>query len=190
LLDVALVVLLLAALQAAAGERRRALRLATSYAVAAGAVLLLLHASALPGFVRDVLPHLRDGAPESRGLPTEVWGRLAPFYDTLLPLLALGGLSVAGAVPVHARRYLMAATAAGLLLLVLRVALPVPLVHARDLELLALPVAVTSTLALHRLWGTGPAGRIAGLACLAGVAYFCVSRGLAILSTRVLMPVR
>jgi hypothetical protein len=179
LYNVGAVVLLFAALETAAGERRRALRLVTSYAVAAAAVVLLLYARFLPTLVKDVLPHARDSAEPSASLAAGAWMRLATFYDGLLPLLALAGLALATAAPVHARRYVTAAFAAGLLVLVLRAVLPAAFRDAKDVELLAVPMAALTAVTLRRLWGVSAWGRLGVLLLLLGVLAFCLPRAVA-----------
>ena len=184
LYNVGIVVALFAALEAAAGERRRALRLVTSYAVAAVAVVLLLYARFLPIFVRDVLPHL--GAAETAGadLAAPPWARMRLFYDALPPVLALAGLALAAASPMHARRYVSAAFCGGLLLLVLRWVLPTAFRDAKDVELLALPLAALATLALRRLWDASLLGRVSALAAALALLGFCVPRDVALYAAR------
>jgi hypothetical protein len=185
LYNVGIVVALFAALEAAAGERRRALRLITSYAVAAAAVLLLLYARFLPVFAREVLPHIGAAAPASELVNTvPPWARLGIFYDVLPPLLALAGLALAGASPIHARRYVTAAFCGGVLLLVLRWLLPTAFRDAKDVELLALPLAALVTLALRRLWGASVLGRCAAIAAGLGMLLFCVPRDVALYAAR------
>lgn len=185
LFNVAAVVGLFAALEAAAGERRRALRLITAYAVAAGAVGLLLYARFLPRLFGDVLPHLRSSVAAGGGEPEfQPLLRLATFYDALLPLLAALGLVLAADAPTHARRYAIAALAAGALLLGLRAVLPTLLRDAKDVELLALPIAALTAHSMRRLWESGRAGKLGALAALSGVLVFCIPRDVAFYAAR------
>ncbi|MGE0452868.1 MAG: hypothetical protein AB7O37_03230 [Vicinamibacteria bacterium] len=169
LFNVAAVVLLFAALEAGLGEPRRALRLAAAWAIAAAVVLLVLYARFLPTFLRDVLPHAgtaSDAVTPAGGGPLL---RLRIFYGLALPLLALSGLlalpSQAGATR-HAIRWLLAALAAGSLLLLGRYSLPSLLRDAKDVELLAVPIALAAALALERFSRRRPGGRLAAAAVL------------------------
>lgn len=176
--NVLALVVAFAAIEALAGERRRALRLLGSYAVAAVAVALLLYARFLPVLLRDVLPHVGRLAPEAD--PDAAAGgavrRVFGFYGGLLPLLALLGLLSLPGAPAHARRWGAAALLAGGALLSLRGAVPTLLRDAKEIELLALPVAVLAAAALRRLWDSGEAGRIAAVGALAAVLVFCVPK--------------
>lgn len=185
LFNVATVVGLFAALEAAAGERRRALRLITAYAVSAAAVVLLLYARFLPRLFGDVLPHLRSSAEAGGGDPgIQPLLRLTTFYDALLPLLAALGLVLAADAPTHARRYAIAALAAGALLLGLRAVLPTLMRDAKDVELLALPSAALTAHCLRRLCESGKAGQLGALAALTGVLVFCIPRDVALYAAR------
>jgi hypothetical protein len=175
LINVGAVVSLFAALQAAAGEPRRALRLLGAYAVAAGAVILLLYARFVPTALRSVLPYAGGAAAAAGDAAAQSWQRLAGFYGVLLPALAAAGvLATRGAL--HAHRYLTAALGAGGGLLALRVALPTLLRDAKDVELIALPVAVLVAATLDWCWRRPGAWRCLVLAALLAVAGFCAPR--------------
>jgi hypothetical protein len=169
LFNLAAVVLLFAALEAALGEPRRALRLAAAWAIAAAVVLVALYARFLPILVRDVLPHAAAAADALAEAPGGALPRLRIFYGLALPLLALSGLlalpSQAGATR-HAVRWLIAALTAGGLLLFGRYWLPSLLRDAKDVELLAVPIALAASLALERFARRRPGGRIAAAAVL------------------------
>jgi len=185
LFSVAALVVAIVAIETLGGERARAIRLAAACAGAAALVFLLLYARFLPTLLRDVLPFAGASASETvEGFSTS--GRLLQFYGPLLPLLALGGLAAATGAPSHARRILGAALLAGALLLVLRSALPTLFRDAKDVELLAMPVAVLAAAALRRLWQAGEAGRIAAVGALAVVLVFVIPRDAALYAARFL----
>jgi hypothetical protein len=184
LYNVAVVIALFAALEALAGERRRALRLVTSYAVAAAAVVLLLYARFLPSLVRDVLPHLGSAPPGSADVVGPAWKRMRLFYDALPPLLALCGVVLAAGAPIHARRYVTAVFVGGMSLMALRGLLPTAFRDAKDVELLALPMAALVTLALRRLWDASVLGRCAAIAAALAMLAFCVPRDAALYAAR------
>jgi hypothetical protein len=175
LFNVGALVLVLAALQGLAGERRRSLRLVLTYVAATAAVVVLQYASFLATAVRDVLPQaLSRGAPAEAGAA----GLLSPllrlhrFYDLVSPALCALGLVASRRAPPHPRRYLAAALIAGLALLGLRFALPVLFRDVKEVELLAAPVAVFSACALAALFARGRAARGLGALALAGALAF------------------
>jgi hypothetical protein len=172
-LNVSFVVAIFAAWELAAGDRRKARRLLGAWSMAAAAVVLLQYARFLPTLWRDVLPHLGEGAgpagDESGGLLRRMLVRAALFYDVVYPLLLVPGLVWLRRAPRSARRLLVAALLAGALLLVLRYALPVLFRDAKEVELLAAPVAVTAAAGLVWLAERGPRGRVASAAA-AGIA--------------------
>jgi hypothetical protein len=182
---VAALVCLLAAVQALAGERRRALRLLAAYGVAALAVAVLLYARFLPTLINEVLPQARDSGSAGDGDSGLVRPllRLTTFYDAWLPLLAVAGLVSKGAPP-HARRYVVAALGAGAALLGLRAAAPALFRDAKDVELLALPTAALAAVTLRRLWGAGAAGKLAAAAALAALLLWCVPKDAALYAAR------
>ena len=102
--------------------------------------------------------------------------RLAIFFDHVHPVLALLGAVLLGAAT-PARRVLRATLAAGLALLALRYLLPALFRDAKEVELLAAPVAVAMAAAWTWLWGRGRAGRLAVLASAAWVAALGRRRG-------------
>jgi hypothetical protein len=164
-LNVSAVVMIFAGWEAAAGDRRKAWRLLGAWSVAAAAVVLAQYARFLPILWRDLLPHLGEGAAAeaSAGLAPRVLGRVAFFYDLVYPLLLVPGLlALRGAAP-PARRLLEATLLAGAALFVLRYAVPVLFRDAKEVELLAAPVAVTAAAALGWLAERGVAGRLAAV---------------------------
>jgi hypothetical protein len=192
MLNVAVLVGLLAAIEAAAGERRRALRLLGAYASAAAGVAILLYARFVPTLFARVLPHARD-AVEAGGPAAgiaEPFARVAASYDTSLPLLALAGLACSAGAPPHARRYALAAVAAAAALLGLRVALPTLLQDAKELELLALPTAVLAAFTLRRLWAASLLGKLVSAAGFLSVLVWCIPKDLALYAERLVAPGR
>jgi hypothetical protein len=166
LLTVPALVVTVALLQAVSGDRRGALALALAWAATAAAVVVLQYARFVPLFWREVLPHV--GA-ESAGSATEGGGgivvpalrRAGLFYDIVYPLLLVPGLLAARAASVSARRVVTAALLAGAGLLVLRYAVPVVFRDAKEVELLAGPVAALAAGGAAWLWRRGPASRAA-----------------------------
>jgi hypothetical protein len=181
LLTVALLVTTFALLEGMAGERRRALALVGLYAVTAVVVVLLQYARFLPVFWRDVVPHLGDtvaaSAPQGGGgvLP-QALRRATLFYDAVYPLLLVPGLLAARGAPGPARRVVTAALLAGLALLVLRYAVPVVFRDAKEVELLAGPVAALAAGGVAWLWRRGPAPRAASVVALLVAAAWGASR--------------
>jgi len=152
LLSVPVIVACVAVSEARARQRGSAVRLLAACALAAAAVVVIQYRHFLPVLWRDVLPHARvatNGAAE----PALVAAlrRLAIFFDHVHPGLALLGiLALRGATP--ALRVWRAALAAGLALLVLRYALPALFRDAKEVELLAAPVAVAMAAGWCWLW--------------------------------------
>jgi hypothetical protein len=184
LLGVAVLVACVAAWELARRDTRSAARLVLAWAIAVALVVAAQYARFLPVLWRDVLPHAglhsadADGSAVSSALV-----RLAIFFDHVHPVLALFGAALLGtATP--ARRVLRATLAAGLALLALRYLLPALFRDAKEVELLAAPVAVAMAAAWTWLWGRGRAGRLAVLATAAWVAGWGVSRALALYTER------
>ncbi len=175
LFGVAALTLTIATIEAGCGERARSIRVAAAYAVAAGLAFALLYLRFVPTLFRDVLPFAGSGASDAAE-SFSASGRMLQFYGALLPLLAAAGLTVTSGAPPHARRIIGAALSAGVLLMVLRSSLPTLFRDAKDVELLALPVAVLAAAALRRLWIAGEAGRIAAVGALAAVLVFVIPR--------------
>jgi hypothetical protein len=175
LLNVGLLVPILALLQAAAGERRRALRMLGVYAAATLAVLAAQYARFLPVLWRDVLPHVaetRTASAEGSGVVAPALRRLGLFYDIVYPLLLVPGLIALRAAAPATRRVVSAALLAGVALLFLRYAVPVVFRDAKEVELLAAPVAALAAGGAAWLGRRGPAHRAAALvALLAAVAW-------------------
>jgi hypothetical protein len=90
------------------------------------------------------------------------------FYDHLYPLLTIAGWWAVRRAPRHARLLVGAALLTGCVQMGLRPLVPTLVRHAKEMQLLAGPVAVLSTAALLDLWRRGGAGRLA--AGLAGLA--------------------
>jgi hypothetical protein len=168
LINVTTLVLVFCVVQAALGEARRALRLLTAWAVAAGLAAAMLYLRFLPTLLREVLPHAASGALD---VPVGTLGgplaRLTHFFGFALLLLGLAGLGAlrqpSGRAR-HAARWLVAVLLAGLLLSLGRYALPGLLRDAKDVELLTAPLALAGALALARFARRGRGGVGAGLA--------------------------
>jgi hypothetical protein len=177
LLNVGLLMPIVSVFDAAAGERRRALRLLVLYVAATLAVLAAQYARFLPVLWRDVLPHAAETTVASAegagaGIVAPALRRLGLFYDVAYPLLLVPGLiAIRGAAPT-ARRVVAAALSAGGALLVLRYAAPVVFRDAKEVELLAAPVAALAAGGAAWLWRRGPVPRAgAVLAILAAAAW-------------------
>jgi hypothetical protein len=168
--NVAAFVTALAALEAAAGERRRAGRVVLAWMLGALVVGLLLYGRFLPTLWGLVLPHLRESPaaePRAGSSVVAAAGRLTLFYDSIYPVLAVLGAWLLRSRPASARRPLLATLLGGCALLGLRYVVPTLLRDAKEIEMLAPAVAVTSALALAWLWARGRSGRI--LACVSAL---------------------
>jgi hypothetical protein len=177
ILNVSIVVVIFAGWELGAGDRRKARRLLGAWAVAAAGVVIALYVRFLPVFWRDVVPHLGEGAGPSgergAGLLRSIAARAALFYDVVYPLLLGPGLVALRGSARPARRLLASALVGGALLLGLRYVLPVLFRDAKEVELLAAPVAVVAAAGLAWLGHKGAAGRTlaaaaAGLALIWG----------------------
>ena len=172
-LNVGAVVVLFAGGELLAGDRHKARRLLGAWVIAAAAVVLLQYARFVPVFWREVLPHLREGpAPsgdETGSLAAGVVHRAATFYDIVYPVLLVPGLVALRGAPRAPRRLLGSALLAGVLLLVLRYAVPVLFRDVKEVELLAAPVAVVASAGVVWIYGQGRFGRPAAAAA-AGIA--------------------
>jgi len=191
LLNVGLVVAIFAALEAARGDRRHALTLVGVYAVSAAAVVALQYARFLPVFWRDVLPHLGESpaaaaGDDAHGVVARTLRRLGLFYDVVYPLLLVPGLLAARGAPAHARRIVAAALLAGGALLVLRYAVPVVFRDAKDVELLAGPVAAVSAGGACWLWHRGRGPRTAALLALVAASAWGAGRAALVYGDRFL----
>jgi hypothetical protein len=176
LLNVGVMVAILAVMAAASGDRVGALRLAGLYLAATSAVVAAQYARFLPVLWRDVLPHVAAGAQDQGGLVTSALRRLGLFYDVVYPLMVVPGLAAARGAPAPARRIVAAALLAGGALLILRYAIPVVFRDAKEVELLAGPVAALAAGGAIWLWRRGPAARIAAAVALLTAAAWGASR--------------
>jgi hypothetical protein len=139
----------------------------------------------LPVLWHDVLPHARAAADGDAG-PGLLSGlrRLTIFFDHVHPGLALlGVLVLRGASP--ARRVWRAAIASGLVLLVLRYGWPALFRDAKEVELLAAPVAVAMAGGGAWLWAR-PWGRVVAVAAGTWIAVWGGSRAVALYAERFL----
>lgn len=148
--NLAALVAVLAALTFRAGETSRALRLLGAFGVAAGVVVVVLYARFLPVVWRDVLPHA-GGAADGGGPLDAALGaasRLRRFFPDGVFVLLVPGLLALPAAATHARRVLHAVLLGGALLLLARYGLPALFRDAKEVELLAPALAVTTASAL------------------------------------------
>jgi hypothetical protein len=184
LLGVAMVVACVAAWELARRDGASAARLALAWGLAAALVVAVQYARFLPVLWHDVLPHAGGPAGEAEGSAvTGALVRLAIFFDHVHPVLAVLGAALLGtATP--ARRVLRATLGAGLALLALRYLLPALFRDAKEVELLAAPVAVAMAAAWSGLWARGRAGRLAVLLSAGWVAGWGVFRALALYTER------
>jgi hypothetical protein len=173
LLNVGAVVLAFAGWELVAGDRRKARRVLGAWAVAAAAVVALQYARFVPLFWREVLPHLREGSgatgDESGSFLGRVAARATLFYDLVYPALLVPGLVALRGAPRAARRLLVSTLLAGGALLICRYTVPVLFRDAKEVELLAAPVAVTAAAGVAWLAGRGGLCRLAAGAA-AGIA--------------------
>jgi hypothetical protein len=181
LLNVGLLLPVLAVLEAAAGERGRALRLLGPYVAATLVVVALQYARFLPVLWGDVLPHIAPttpagGAAGGPGVAVQALRRLGLFYDVVYPLLLVPGLLAVRAAAPAARRVVAAALLAGGALLVLRYALPVAFRDAKEVELLAGPVAALAAGGAAWLWRRGPLPRASAVVALLAAAAWGTGR--------------
>ncbi len=151
--NVAGIVALFVGLELLGGERRAALRVLGAYAGAAAVVFTLQYARFVPVLWHDVLPHAASAA---AGFTQGPWklaaSRLLQFYGAALLLLAAVGLVATRSATRHVRGLLAAMLGTGLLLLWLRYAAPSIFKDAKELELLAGPMAVLAAAALAVAW--------------------------------------
>ena len=177
-LNVAAVVLLFTAWELLAGDRRKARRVLGAWAIAAAAVATLQYARFVPVLWREVLPRVREAsAPagdEGGGLLGRAAGRAALFYDVVYPLLLVPGLIALRGAARAPRRLVVSALMAGASLLALRYAAPVLFRDAKEVELLAAPVAVVAAagaawLGMRGAWGRLVAAAAAGVALVWGL---------------------
>ena len=188
--NVAALVVVLAGAGFAAGAAATSRRLLIAWAASLTVVLLALYARFLPVVLGLLLPHLRDVPAEGGGgqpllsIPWRALVRLHVFYDLVLPLLAAVGWWSLRRAPAGPRRVLRAALVGGLALLVLRFVAPALLRDAKEVELLAAPVAVCTAAGLGFLWRRGRAARALALLAAAGAAAWCAVRAVAFYAER------
>jgi hypothetical protein len=168
MLNVGAVVVVFAGWELFAGDRHRARRVLGAWAIAAAAVVLLQYARFVPVFWHEVLPHLGDGtasvSDEAGSLAGRAFRRAATFYDLVYPVLLVPGLVALRGAPRAPRRLIVSVLLAGASLLVLRYLVPVLFRDAKEVELLAAPVAVAASAGLVWTSGRGRFGRLAAAA--------------------------
>lgn len=161
------------------GERTRALRFLAAYAIAAAAVVGLFYARFVPVLWNEVLPHASQAAgeaPETLPVLQRALLRVRLFFDLVYPILLIPGWLVLRSAPAQARRALAAALLAGAGLLALRYVLPGLFRDAKEIELLAAPVAVMAAAALGWLWARGFWGRASAALATIAALHFGLTR--------------
>jgi hypothetical protein len=158
--------------------RARVQRTLAVHAGALLAVLVVLYARFVPVLVKDVVPaafRAGGGAGAEPSGPAAILVRLHLFYDTVPVAAALLGLWVLRSSPPAPYRAVAAALGTGLGLLLLRPVVPGLLRDAKEVELLAAPLAVLAVAA-----GTWLSTRSrAGAAATAGAALVTLAWALA-----------
>jgi hypothetical protein len=173
LLSVPLIVTGLALSEALRGRRPSAARLLAAWALATLVVVLVQYRHFVGILWRDVLPYASRGG-EGTAEPGLVAAirRLTIFFDHVHPGLALlGVLFLRGGG--NARRVWRVAFGAGLGLLALRYALPALFRDAKEVELLAAPVAVAMAAGWSWLWTRGWGRAVAVLSGAWVLAWGC-----------------
>jgi len=191
ILNVGLLLVLLALLDAVAGEPRRALLLMGLNALAVAVVFALLYARFLPVLWRQVLPAAAApaAAQDAESLVSPLWAagrRLWHFYGPLYPaLVALGLMAIRRLEPLR-RRVIAAALAAGVGLLALRFAAPTLFRDVKEVELLAATVAALSAAGLAWVARAGRLGRLGAVGIVGVASVWSVLRAVAAYGDRFL----
>jgi hypothetical protein len=197
LYNVAFVVMLLFAVGLATQRARAALWLLAVYGLAAVGVALLQYRHFMPMLVSDLLPHLGAASatvatPPDAITPLSVLARAGErlwiFFGPFgLALAALGWTTLAKAAP-PVRRVLFVALGAGLLLALLRPALPVLFSDAKEVELLAGPVSIAASLGIAWMWSQRRAVRIAAILLAAALVAWSVLHAIELYASRLTWP--
>jgi len=182
---------LLALLDAVAGEPRRALLLMGLNALAVAVVFALLYARFLPVLWRQVLPAAAApaAAQDAESLVSPLWAagrRLWHFYGPLYPALAALGLMAIRRLEPLRRRVIAAALAAGVGLLALRFAAPTLFRDVKEVELLAATVAALSAAGLAWVARAGRLGRLGAVGIVGVASVWSVLRAVAAYGDRFL----
>jgi hypothetical protein len=190
MLNVGAVVVVFAGWELLAGDRHKARRVLGAWAIAAAAVVLLQYARFVPVFWREVLPHLGDGSAsvgdEAGSLVGRIAHRAGNFYDVVYPLLLVPGLAALRGAPRAPRRVIGSTLLAGAGLLALRYAVPVLFRDAKEVELLAAPVAVAASAGIVWIDGRGRFGRLASAAAAGTALAWGAQRAVAVYLDRFL----
>ncbi len=183
LLNAGAVVAVLAVATFVTGERRVAGRLVLAWGLATLAVVLVQYRHFLPVFWGEILPRAAGVAaatPSATGsrpsAPLFALERLLIFFGWLLPPLAAWGASRWREAAPLARRVLGASLAAGLLLGLARAGLPAAFSDAKEVELLAGPVALLAAWGLRDLWSRGGPWRALCVAAAGALVAWCLLR--------------
>lgn len=176
LFNVGLLLLGLVATELHRGQRRPALRLLALYAATAAAIVLTLYARFLPSLLHDVLPHAARAAGDADAVTAgSPWlmaaERLRVFYGLLLPVLVAIGLGATRRAAEPGWRIVRLLLLCGLLLSLLRALAPTLLRDAKEVELLAAPVALLAVAGLRAVAAARGGRTIAALLPLALLAW-------------------
>jgi hypothetical protein len=172
------------------GDRGPALRLLALHAATAGLVIAILYGRFIPTLFQQVLPHAtRLAGDADAGPPGHSWLALAlrvyGFYGPLLPALVAVGLVAVRGAREPAWRIVRLLLLSGLLLSLLRSLAPTLFRDAKEIELLAAPVALLAVAGLRAL-GTRRLGRGASGVVLAGLLVWGSARAVLVYSERFL----
>jgi hypothetical protein len=181
LFNVCLLVGALAVWERVSGERQVSRRLLAAWAGTCAVVIALQYARFVPTLIARVLPAMLSASggvpgPAPEEAVTAALQRAGLFYGPLYPLLTVLGLLSVRTASIHARRVLTAVLVAGLCLLLLRYLVPALFRDAKEVELIAAPVAVLSSAALARVARSGSAGRAAAVALGLGLLLWGAAR--------------
>jgi hypothetical protein len=197
LYNVAFVVLIWAVVDTARGHASAAGRLLAAYGLAALGVACLQYRYFIPLLFSDVLPHLNAPGAATPTLgdaatPLEVLGRAAQrlwiFFGPFGLTLAAIGWTALAKVTQPIRRALFVALGAGLLLALLRPALPVLFADAKEVELLAGPMAIAAALGVARLSPQSRVLRVVAALLVAALAAWSAARAAELYASRLALP--
>jgi hypothetical protein len=196
LYNVALIVSLWTIVELTRG-RRSALWLLAAYGLAASGVVLLQYRQFVPTLLSDLLPHL-VATNTAAVVPGEVvtplnvlvraGQRLWIFFGPFGLALAAIGCSALAKAAQPIRRALFVAFGAGLLLMLLRPALPVLFSDAKEVELLAGPMAIAAALGAARMWSERRAVRVIAILLVAALATWSLLHAVGLYASRLTLP--
>ena len=197
LYNVATVVLIWAAVDLANRRASVALWLLAAYGVAAVSVALLQYRHFVPVLLSDLLPHLgapnaTAATPQDAATPLNVLARAGErlwiFFGPFGLALAAIGWTALAKVERPVRRALFVALAAGLLLALLRPALPALFSDAKEVELLAGPLSIAAALGVAWMWSQQQAIRVAAVLLTAALVAWSALRAVELYASRLTWP--